>query len=147
MRKDEYESEISQKVGGIMKFRRIDEDTVRCIVSKEDMQEFGIVLEEIEILYLTKYMVSSSSIKIKTKDGMKLNNEYELVRKILLKIKDKFNINLLEDNVLIDFLVHHLKASIYRAQYGIIVENSLLSAIKNNYPFALELSVYSNEII
>ena len=33
---------------------------------------------------------------------MKLNNEYELVRKILLKIKDKFNINLLEDNVLID---------------------------------------------
>ena len=78
---------------------------------------------------------------------MKLNNEYELVRKILLKIKDKFNINLLEDNVLIDFLVHHLKASIYRAQYGIIVENSLLSAIKNNYPFALELSVYSNEII
>ena len=46
MRKDEYESEISQKVGGIMKFRRIDEDTVRCIVSKEDMQEFGIVLED-----------------------------------------------------------------------------------------------------
>ncbi|MDY6329053.1 MAG: adaptor protein MecA [Lachnospiraceae bacterium] len=29
-----------------MKFRRIDEDTVRCIVSKEDMQEFGIVLED-----------------------------------------------------------------------------------------------------
>ena len=46
MREDEYESEISQKVGGIMKFRRIDEDTVRCIVSKEDMQEFGIVLED-----------------------------------------------------------------------------------------------------
>ncbi len=46
MREDEYELEISQKVGGIMKFRRIDEDTVRCIVSKEDMQEFGIVLED-----------------------------------------------------------------------------------------------------
>jgi len=46
LREDEYESEISQKVGGIMKFRRIDEDTVRCIVSKEDMQEFGIVLED-----------------------------------------------------------------------------------------------------
>ena len=46
MREDEYESEISQKVGGFMKFRRIDEDTVRCIVSKEDMQEFGIVLED-----------------------------------------------------------------------------------------------------
>ncbi|MFR2743511.1 MAG: BglG family transcription antiterminator [Clostridium saudiense] len=120
---------------------------VAKVICDDIYERFGIVLEEIEILYLTKYMVFSSSIKIKTKDGMKLNNEYELVRKILLKIKDKFNINLLEDNVLIDFLVHHLKASIYRAQYGIIVENSLLSAIKNNYPFALELSVYSNEII
>ena len=29
-----------------MKFRRIDEDTVRCIVSKEDMQEYGIALED-----------------------------------------------------------------------------------------------------
>lgn len=29
-----------------MKFRRIDEDTVRCIISKEDMQEYGIVLED-----------------------------------------------------------------------------------------------------
>lgn len=29
-----------------MKFRRINEDTVRCIVSKEDMQEYGIVLED-----------------------------------------------------------------------------------------------------
>lgn len=29
-----------------MKFRRINEDTVRCIVSKEDMQEYGIALED-----------------------------------------------------------------------------------------------------
>ncbi len=29
-----------------MKFRRINDDTVRCIVSKEDMQEYGIVLED-----------------------------------------------------------------------------------------------------
>ncbi len=29
-----------------MKFRRIDDTTVRCIVSKEDMQEYGIALED-----------------------------------------------------------------------------------------------------
>ena len=29
-----------------MKFRRINDDTVRCIVSKEDMQEYGIALED-----------------------------------------------------------------------------------------------------
>lgn len=46
IREDGYELEISQKAGGIMKFRRIDEDTVRCIVSKEDMQEYGIGLED-----------------------------------------------------------------------------------------------------
>lgn len=38
--------EISKKVGGIMKFQRINEDTVRCIVYKQDMQEFGIGLED-----------------------------------------------------------------------------------------------------
>lgn len=38
--------EISRKVGGIMKFQRINEDTVRCIVYKKDMQEFGIGLED-----------------------------------------------------------------------------------------------------
>ena len=29
-----------------MKFRKIDDGTVRCIISKEDMQEYGIVLED-----------------------------------------------------------------------------------------------------
>ena len=38
--------EISMKVGGIMKFQRINEDTIRCIVYKQDMQEFGIGLED-----------------------------------------------------------------------------------------------------
>ena len=38
--------EISKKVGGIMKFQRINDDTIRCIVYKQDMQEFGIVLED-----------------------------------------------------------------------------------------------------
>ncbi|MDE7432501.1 MAG: adaptor protein MecA, partial [Lachnospiraceae bacterium] len=28
-----------------MKFQRINEDTIRCIVYKKDMQEYGIVLE------------------------------------------------------------------------------------------------------
>lgn len=38
--------EISKKVGGIMKFQRINDDTIRCIVYKQDMQEFGIALED-----------------------------------------------------------------------------------------------------
>ena len=29
-----------------MKFQRINEDTIRCIVYKQDMQEYGIVLED-----------------------------------------------------------------------------------------------------
>ena len=37
---------ISKKVGDVMKFQRINEDTIRCIVYKQDMQEYGIVLED-----------------------------------------------------------------------------------------------------
>ena len=29
-----------------MKFQRIDEDTIRCIINKQDMQEYGIKLED-----------------------------------------------------------------------------------------------------
>ena len=39
-------NEISRKVGGNMRFQRINEDTIRCIVYKQDMQEYGIALED-----------------------------------------------------------------------------------------------------
>lgn len=120
---------------------------VAKVICDDINNKLNIKLNENEVLYLTKYIVASSSIEFGTKEYMKLNDEYSLVDKILLKIKDEFNINFLDDKILKDFLAHHLKASIYRAKYGITVENSLLNAIKNNYPFALELSVYSNEII
>lgn len=43
---NERRKEISGRQVVYMKFRRIDDTTVRCIVSKEDMQEYGIVLED-----------------------------------------------------------------------------------------------------
>lgn len=49
--------------------------------------------------------------------------------------------------MLINFLGPHLKASINRSKYEIKIENSMLSFIKNNYPFALELAVLANSII
>lgn len=137
----EYSTETKEKLQSAWRYK----------VAKAICDELNIILnvciDENEVLYLTKYIVASSSISVKANEDMRLTNEYLLVDKILLKIKDEFNINFLEDNILIDFLAHHLKSSIYRAQYGIVVENSLLGAIKNNYPFSLELSVYSNEII
>lgn len=137
----EYDEKTKQKLKNACRYK------VARAICDDINNKLDIDFNEDEVLYLTKYIVASSSIVVENNKDIELSNEYALVNKILLKIKDGFNVNFLKDKILIDFLVHHLKASIYRAQYGILVENSFLSAIKNNYPFALELAVYSNEII
>lgn len=137
----EYDEETKEKLKGAYRYG------VARVICNDINYKLDIDLNEDEVLYLTKYIVASGSIVVENNKDIELSKEYDLVNKILLKIKEGFNIDLLKDKILMEFLVHHLKASICRAQYGILVENSLLIAIKNNYPFALELAVYSNEII
>jgi lichenan operon transcriptional antiterminator len=137
----EYDKETQKKLKNVFRYR------VAKAICDDIGNKLDIDFNEDEVLYLTKYILAGSSIVVENNKDIELSNEYDLVNKILLKIKERFNMNFLKDNILINFLVHHLKASICRAQYGILVENSLLIAIKNNYPFALELAVYSNEVI
>ena len=67
-----------------MKFRRIDEDTVRCIVSKEDMQEFGIVLED---FFKNKntydYMRSALVAASFEAEDMNIKRNYSYVHRII----------------------------------------------------------------
>lgn len=110
-------------------------------ICKEINDVYNIILPLEEELYLTKILAASSSLSIECDYGD------ELVNKIIKNANDKVNIDFSEDKILIDFLSHHLKAAINRAKYGVVIENSLLSTIKNNYPFALELAVLANNII
>ncbi|EJO5347242.1 transcription antiterminator [Clostridium botulinum] len=108
----------------------------------------GTYISENEVLYLTKHIVASSSIGFYKEDGISsLEKQDKILIDILTAINNIFNIDFTKDNMLINFLGPHLKASINRAKYGIRIENSMLSLIKNNYPFALELAVLSNSII
>ncbi|MBU3093409.1 BglG family transcription antiterminator [Clostridium sp. CF011] len=116
-------------------------------VCNEIKDEFGIDLIEEEMLYLTKHIMASSHMETSKETEEYYVEEDAILRKILASINNSFNINFTNDNMLINFLGHHLKVSINRARYGIRVENSMLSVIKNNYPFALELSLLANKII
>ncbi|WP_438572188.1 BglG family transcription antiterminator [Clostridium sp.] len=102
---------------------------------------YDISLHLEEELYLTKILASSSSLLIECDYGD------ELVNKIIRSINERVSVDFSKDKTLIDFLSHHLKAAINRAKYGVVIENSLLSTIKNNYPFSLELAVLANNII
>lgn len=106
------------------------------------MKKLNVEIDETEVCYVTKHIIASSLIG-SNKD--EYNNQ--LTEMILISVKENFNLDLTSDKVLIDFLGTHLKASINRAKYGIKLENSMLSIIKNNYPFAFEIGVLSNNII
>ncbi|MCY6959876.1 BglG family transcription antiterminator [Clostridium brassicae] len=115
----------------------------------EDIEKIvGIKILENEVLYLTKHIIASSSIGIDNESGINsLEKQDEILIDILASINNIFSIDFTKDSMLINFLGPHLKASINRAKYGIKIENSMLSLIKNNYPLALELAVLANSII
>ncbi|GAB6168331.1 transcriptional regulator LicR [Clostridium carnis] len=119
----------------------------------EDIENvININLNEEEICYITKYIIGSSLIasdkeSIKCSVHILEENNEKLTKEILSEINKKFNVDLTEDKILIDFLGTHLKASINRAKYKINIENNMLGIIKNKYPFSFELGVLANEII
>lgn len=121
-------------------------------ISNSIKEKLNINLKESEIIYITKHIVASSLIENNRDNEIAKDNVLEdynktLTEIILNSIKEVFNIDFNSDNILREFLVSHLKASINRAKYGIKIENNMLGTIKNNYPFAFELGVLANNII
>lgn len=121
-------------------------------ISNSIKEKLNINLKESEIIYITKHIVASSLIENNKDNEIAKDNVLEdynktLTEIILNSIKEVFNIDFNSDNILREFLVSHLKASINRAKYGIKIENNMLGTIKNNYPFAFELGVLANNII
>ena len=142
-----HHKNISYDADIIKKLKTESKIKIAKSICNEIKDEFGINLIEEEMLYLTKHIMASSYMETSKETEEYYLEEYEILRKILESINNIFNINFTNDNMLINFLGHHLKVSINRARYGITVENSMLSVIKNNYPFALELSLLANKII
>lgn len=106
------------------------------------MKKLNVEINETEVCYVTKHIIASSSI------GTDIDEENsKLTETILIAVKENFNVDLTSDKVLREFLGAHLKAAINRAKYGVKMENSMLGIIKNNYPFAFEIGVLSNNII
>jgi lichenan operon transcriptional antiterminator len=108
-----------------------------------------IKLGKYGVYYITQYIISSNLI-VKEIDKYKLTNEEansNLINEILKEIYHVYYIDLSKDEILRTFLGGHLRAAINRAKYEIEIENSMLSIIKNNYPFAFEIGVLANKII
>ncbi|WMJ81698.1 BglG family transcription antiterminator [Clostridium sp. MB40-C1] len=137
-----YDKDTIEKLKNEPKFKMAQS------ISDDIEKIVGTKILENEVLYLTKHIVASSSIGInKDIEISTLEKQNKILIEILSSINNIFNIDFTKDNILINFLGSHLKASINRAKYGIKIENSMLSLIKNNYPFALEFAVLANSII
>lgn len=141
-----YEESVSEKL------KKESKVNIAKSICNDIKDKFGVELIEDEMLYVTKHIIASSYIAANITANNEID-EYSLMEKdsivsqILHSIDNIFNIDFTKDNIFVNFLSHHLKVSINRARYGIKVKNSMLSVIKNNYPFALELALLANDII
>lgn len=116
---------------------------------KDLENSLNIKLDKQGICYITRYIISSNLI-ITDSEKSYLETEksnFSLINEISKEILKIYNIDLSKDDILINFLDNHLRAAINRAKYEIKIENSMLSTIKNNYPFAFELGVLANKTI
>lgn len=137
-----YDEEVRDKL------KREDKINIARSICDDIKHKFKINLIEDEILYVTKHIIAGSYIATNNEiEEYSLEEKNSIVIQILTSINKIFNIDFTNDSTLVKFLAHHLKASINRAKYGIKVKNSMLSVIKNNYPFALELALLANDII
>lgn len=104
----EYDEEIKEKLKGVYRY-----GVVR-VICNDINYKLDIDFNEDEVLYLIKYIVVSGLIVVENNKDIELSKEYDLVNKILLKIKEGFNIDFLKDKILMEFLVYYLKVLICR---------------------------------
>ncbi len=66
-------------------------------------------------------------------------DESFLIKKMIKNVGDKIRIDLTEDNVLYDFLLSHIKVSIYRLKKGIKLKNSIYQklVLENDFLFTV----------
>ena len=115
-------------------------------------QLLNVSLSEVEILFLSKYLMQAEifGIGMITPENIsELTDEklVELVKGLLLSIRERFKADFCGDDRLVHGLVLYLNSLINRRKHKIHTKNPGLGDIKKEYPEALEMAVMVSELI
>lgn len=128
----------------IEKFKKQEIYNISMNICKEIEDEYKINISESEVIHIVKCLSVVGIMNIEEEVN---KSDILIINKILLRINEKFGVNITNDKMLKNYLANHLKAAINRAKYGINIENNMLTEIKSKFPFSFELSVFTNSII
>lgn len=63
-----------------------------------------------------------------------------LIKKMIFNFNKRIDVNILNDKVLIEGLLNHLKPTLYRIQNGIELENTVYLEVKESYPILFQIT-------
>lgn len=63
-----------------------------------------------------------------------------LIKKMIFNFNKRIDVNILNDKILIEGLLNHLKPTLYRIQNGIELENTVYLEVKESYPILFQIT-------
>ena len=115
---------------------------------KERLEErMNVVFPEYELIYLTMHILSKTVLE--SKDIQKLNLSYidDLLDKIFTQIKERFSIDLHDDQEVYYFLKLHIPLMIERIKMQITMRNPFVLENNRHYQLAVEITLEAVYII
>ncbi|MBP1906524.1 lichenan operon transcriptional antiterminator [Paenibacillus turicensis] len=108
-----------------------------------------------EVVYIAMHLSGNKwfsgkgdSIEIRRDSEIRSDDEnYALVKDILVKIDRDLALKISNDQELIMGLCLHLKPALNRVKYGMSIRNPMLEHVKSNYPFAFQAGVIMAKLI
>lgn len=112
--------------------------------------ELNISFPDIELTYIAMHLMGTKIFfnKNERKSWGKLEHEISSVSKEMIKVaEEKLNMDFEEDTELLAALSLHLKPVLHRYENNMSIRNTMLDAIKINYPIAFEAGVSASKVL
>lgn len=123
-----------------------NEWNIAMAIAAEIGTAFDIHLPQAEIAYITVHLLGKKVLG-EDDDTIVTTTTLNLVNEIFKQVESKFNYTFNNDIELFTMLSLHIQPMINRMKYGIKLHNPMLEEIKEENPFAFEMSVLAGKII
>ena len=122
---------------------------VASLVNKDIEKIFNTTLSDDEVYYFSQHLKSNASLFNELVDIENINNEEVIVfyNIFLREIYRYSNINFFDDENLKSNLLKHIVLFLHRLKNDNQIEKTNLSKIKDEFPYALELSIHGLKTI
>ncbi|GIO24116.1 BglG family transcription antiterminator [Oceanobacillus sp. J11TS1] len=126
-------------------------DVAKQIVTKIEIA-LNVSFPETEIAYIAIHLLGTNKIANTNLNKQEFesfvnNTLKDIINEILIKIDNRLNLRLQDDEELFIALGFHLKPAINRLRYGMNVRNPMLDEMKTKYPLAFDAAILASKVL